>query len=253
MSGEAGEARSSSRPVLVVKTGSTFPALEARKGDFDAWIVDGLGLPFSRPVDVASIHEGEVLPEAASLGGVVITGSPSMVSDREPWSETAIDWLQGVLAAEVPCLGICYGHQMLARAAGAAVGPNPRGREIGTRCVSMRGHEDDPLLSVVPEEAWVHTTHVESVLEAPPGAVARGTTDVDPHHAFALGERAWGVQFHPEFDESIMRFYIEERRELVRAEGLNPDALLDEVRPAPTGRLLLQRFGELVRRFSASG
>ena len=253
MSGEAGEARSSSRPVLVVKTGSTFPALGARRGDFDTWIVDGLGLPSSRPVDVAAIHEGEILPEAASLGGVVITGSPSMVSDREPWSETAIDWLQGVLAAEVPCLGICYGHQMLARAAGAAVGPNPRGREIGTRQVSMRGHADDPLLSALPEVAWVHTTHVESVLEAPPGAVVRGTTDLDPHHAFSLGERAWGVQFHPEFDESIMRFYIEERRELIRADGLDADALLDAVRPAPSGRQLLRRFGELVGRLSASG
>ena len=248
----SGEAQPKRRPLLVVKTGSTFPALRARRRDFDTWIVEGLEWPASREVEVVSVHEGEVLPDAAALGGVVITGSPSMVSEREPWSENAIDWLRSVLEAEVPCLGICYGHQMLARAAGAAVGPNPRGREIGTHRVSMHGHAGDPLLSVLADESWVHTTHVESVLEVPPGAEIRGATELDPHHAFSLGERAWGVQFHPEFDESIMRFYIEERRELVRADGLDPDALLDQVRPAPFGRQLLRRFGELVRRFSAS-
>ena len=87
----------------------------------------------------------------------------------------------------------------------------------------MRGHGDDPLLSVLPEVAWVHTTHVESVLESPPGATIRGTTTLDPHHVFALGETVWGVQFHPEFDDEIMRFYIAERRDPIRADGLDPD------------------------------
>lgn len=247
------DARGTSGPVLILKTGSTFSTLAAQRGDFDVWIARGLGLPASMRIDVAAVHERGCLPEAAGLAGVVITGSSSMVSDREPWSEATIVWLGTLLAADVPCLGICYGHQMLARAAGAAVGPNPRGREIGTRAVSMRGHADDPLLSVLPDEVWVHTTHVESVLEAPPGSVIRGETDLDPHHVFSLGERAWGVQFHPEFDEVIMRYYIEERRDLIRADRLDPEALLKAVRPVPWGRVLLQRFGELVREFSASG
>jgi len=247
----SGDSSAGRGPVVIVKTGSTFAPLKAQRGDFDAWIASGLELPESMPIEVVAIYEGEPLPALDEIAGVVITGSPSMVSDREPWSEAGIGWLEGVLDVEVPCLGICYGHQMLARAAGAAVGPNALGREIGTRQVSMHGHGDDPLLSVLPDGAWVHTTHVESVLESPSGATIRGTTTLDPHHVFALGETAWGVQFHPEFDDEIMRFYIAERRDPIRADRLDPDALFEAVRPTPWGRALLRRFGELV--LSASG
>ncbi|MFP6563476.1 MAG: glutamine amidotransferase [Myxococcota bacterium] len=230
----------------ILKTGSTFPALAERRGDFDAWIAAGMALPPGFPVAVAQIDEGQALPPVADCRGVVITGSAAMVSDREPWSEAAIDWLGAVLDAEVPCLGICYGHQMLARAAGAAVGPNPNGREIGTVEVAFEGHAEDPLLSVLPPRAALHTTHVESVLEPPPGARLLATTALDPYHAFALGERAWGVQFHPEFDEDVMRCYLRERRAPVAAEGLDPDALLAAVAPAPLGTRLLKRFAELL-------
>ena len=36
-----------------------------------------------------------------------------------------------------------------------------------------------------------------------------------------FGERAWGVQFHPEFDGEIVRGYIEARRELIANEGID--------------------------------
>ena len=55
-----------------------------------------------------------------------------MVSEREPWSERAAEWLREVAQRGIPLLGICYGHQLLAHALGGRVGANPQGREIGT-------------------------------------------------------------------------------------------------------------------------
>src|SRR5690348_8631928 len=70
---------------------------------------------------------------AQDIAGVVVTGSHSMVSHREPWSERAAQWLAGVVESDrVPVLGICYGHQLLAHALGGEAGDHPAAIEIGT-------------------------------------------------------------------------------------------------------------------------
>ncbi len=236
------------RPLWIVKTGSTLPEIAARRGDFEDWIVAGLGLP-ADACPVADVAAGESLPEPDAAAGVVVTGSSAMVSHREPWSEGAARWLAGAVEAGTPVLGICYGHQLLAHALGAQVGPNPRGREIGSVEVvrePAESDESDPLLSVLPERAWLHATHVEAVLEPPPGARLLASTALDPHHAFVVGERAWGVQCHPEFDADVMRGYLAGRRAVLLEEGLDPDALGAAVRETPHGEALLRRFAALV-------
>lgn len=231
--------------LLIVKTGETLRELRGR-GDFEDWIARGLGLPAAE-LEVAAPVGGAALPDPGAPRGVVVTGSSAMVSAREPWSERAAEWLARAVRLGTPVLGICYGHQLLAHGLGGTVGPNPRGREMGT--VEVRVSEAgraDPLLGTLGAAALAHATHVESVLALPPGAVRLAESDADPHQAFAVGGRAWGVQFHPEFDAAVIRGYLEARREELRREGQDPDALLARVREAPSGPRLLRRFAELV-------
>ena len=235
------------RPLLIVKTGCTFDSLLGRRGDYEDWIRDGLGLPGER-VEIASVHEGDPLPPPGELAGAVVTGSSAMVSEREPWSERTAHWLATAVEAELPLLGICYGHQLLAHGLGGRVGVNPRGHEIGTVEVELRASaRDDPLLGGFAGPLCVQATHVESALELPAAARLLAASAGDPHHAFAVGRLAWGVQFHPEFDADITRAYIEERREILRAEGLDPERLHRETRDSEHGRRLLRRFAELLR------
>jgi GMP synthase (glutamine-hydrolysing) len=232
--------------VLVIKTGSTLPGIRERRGDFEAWIEQGLGLASDR-IAVVDVTAGAALPPASEPAGVVVTGSSAMVSERLPWSERTGAWLADAVRAGTPVLGICYGHQLLAHGLGGRVGRNPRGREIGT--VRLRVAPEarrDALLGALPATTYAHTTHVESVLELPPGALRLAANDVDPNQAFAVAARAWGVQFHPEFDADVMRGYLEGRREVLREEGLDPDALLADVREAPEAGSLLRRFVELL-------
>jgi GMP synthase (glutamine-hydrolysing) len=233
--------------LLIVKTGTTLPELRAQRGDYEAWIAAGMGLEEDE-VDVVAVAAGGMLPAPESPAGVVITGSSAMVSQREPWSERTAGWLLRAVELRTPVLGICFGHQLLAHALGGEVGRNPRGREIGT--VEVRGlppAQRDPLLGVWGSAEPAHVTHIESVLALPAGAVRLAESDLDPVQAFSVGERAWGVQFHPEFDADTVRAYLEARREKVRNEGRDPDALLDQVRDTPGGPRLLRRFAELVR------
>jgi len=232
--------------VLVVKTGSTLPAIRARRGDFETWIAQGMGLA-PDAIDVVDVSTGAALPRPDAPAGIVVTGSSAMVSAREPWSERTGAWLADAVGAGTPVLGICYGHQLLAHALGGRVAKNPRGREIGT--IQLRLAPDakqDALLGALPARTRAHTTHLESVLELPPGARWLAESDADPNQAFALGARAWGVQFHPEFDADVIRGYIEGRRDALLAEGLDPERLLADVAETPESASLLRRFAALL-------
>lgn len=231
-------------PLLIIKTGRTIEPLLRRRGDFEDWFRQGLGCSGARVVDVEA---GERLPTVSEVGAAVITGSPAMVSDRLPWSENTAAWLREAMAHGVWLLGVCYGHQLLAHALGAPVGPNPRGPEVGTSRVELTPEGAlDPLVGHLRTGFLAQTIHYEAVLSPPVGARLLGTSARDPCQAFALGERVWGLQFHPEFDAEVLSTYVSERREDLRADGLDPEAILDGIRETPEAWDLLARFARIV-------
>jgi GMP synthase (glutamine-hydrolysing) len=128
------------------------------------------------------------------------------------------------------------------------VARNPLGREIGTIEVTLNGSaRSDPLFGGLPERIRMQSTHVEAVVELPSGARRLGSSAGDPNQAFAVGERAWGVQFHPEFDADVVRGYLSARRELLLGEGFDPEALQGAASDSPHGAALLRRFAALLR------
>lgn len=232
--------------ILIVKTGSAPDAICRKFEDFDAWFVRALPSRHFSP-EIISVDKGQALPNHLSdpaPDGVLVTGSPAMVSHRQAWSERTADWLRQMHAREAPILGVCYGHQLLAHALGGRVGPNPHGRRIGTFAIKVTALED-PLLRVADDHMPVHSTHVEAVLDPPDGARVIATAQGDAHHALYFGAQTWGVQFHPEFNADIMRAYIRERCALIDAEGLDSNELFDQVVDAPLGDRLLARFANL--------
>ncbi len=172
-----------------------------------------------------------------------------MVTDREPWSERVAAWLPGVVSAEVPLLGICYGHQLLAYATGGEVGTNPRGPEYGTVPIHLqeRAHHD-PLFLGLPSTILVQTSHEQSVLRLPPGSIGLAANVHDPHHAFLVGKCAWGVQFHPEFDARTVQAYIRDFADGLRHRGVDPVRLLERAVDTPHCESLLKRFACIVRK-----
>jgi GMP synthase (glutamine-hydrolysing) len=234
--------------ILIVKTGAAPDPIRSCRGDYEDWIAAGMGVARD-DVDVFSVHEGASLPDPERPAGVVVTGSAAMVTSREPWSERTAEWLAEAVRAGSFVLGICYGHQLLAHGLGGRVGPNPCGREMGTVKLDwLPGARADPLFGVLDGASLVHTTHVECVLELPPGARRLAATRRDPNQAFSLGPRAWGVQFHPEFDAEVMRGYIDARSDELRREGLDAAALRDAVEETRGGTRLLRRFAALLAR-----
>jgi GMP synthase (glutamine-hydrolysing) len=234
------------KKLLIVKVGDTLPELAERCGDFEDWFIAGLGLEPSHLL-VFDPRSGADFPPYGQLGGVLVTGSHAMVTERQPWSERVAEWLPAVVEREIPTLGVCYGHQLLAHAFGGEVGDNPNGTQEGTTCVQLTpAGQADALLGGLGVEAFdAQVSHAQSVLALPPGATRLAYDGWDANQSFRMGKNAWGVQFHPEMNADISRTYIEAERAELLAQGQDPDQILAAVRETPLAAEVLRRFARL--------
>jgi GMP synthase (glutamine-hydrolysing) len=228
--------------------GQTLPEIARRRGDFERFIRDRTGGAWLGRWAAFDVRGNAPLPGPRDADAFVITGSSSSVTERAPWMLRAEELVRRIVAARVPLLGICFGHQMIAQALGGEVARNPRGREIGT--VRVTRMADAPVFAGLPRVFDVHATHVDSVARLPPGARVLATTVLDPVASFAVGDRVFAVQFHPEFDADITRGYLKARAPMIADEGGDPNALLAAVHDGTRGHDVLRNFAREVRRHS---
>jgi GMP synthase (glutamine-hydrolysing) len=232
------------KQIALIKTGCTLEQIKPRYGDFENWFASGLGVSDLLQIDV---FRQQTLPPLENLAGIVITGSPSMVSARLDWSERTAHWLRRAVQTGLPVLGVCYGHQLLAHALGGRVGPNPAGRQIGTVTAQLMDcHKEDPLFGHLPATFPAQTSHSEVILELPSGAKRLATSPLDNNFAIRFAANAWGVQFHPEFSLPVISDYIWHRAEDLRVEGLAPKQLLANTRETEAAHSVLRKFTSLV-------
>lgn len=232
--------------VVIVKTGGKIPSLADVVGDYEDWIANGLAIT-DYPVVTVDVAGGGSLPPLVEVAAIVITGSAAMVTEHTEWMERTAVWLREAVTRQVPLLGICFGHQLLAEALGGGVGYNPRGLEVGTATIRLEnGAQEDALFAGMPEEFSAQVSHRQSVLRLPVGARLLAWSDRDPHQAFAVGACAWGVQFHPEFDARVSGKFIEHYRQRLCDEGDSAQRLLTMLAESPESASLLHRFADLV-------
>jgi GMP synthase (glutamine-hydrolysing) len=235
------------KPLLIIKTGKTVTSIPREKGDFEQWITAALQFTQDK-VSVCNVLNGDQLPAHDEIAGVVITGSAAMVTERLPWSEYTAGWLRELEDSTTPVLGICYGHQLLAHALGGQVDFHPKGREIGTTCVTLTDTGgSDPLCQGLERNFAAHVSHMQSVTKLPEGASILASNSFEPHQAVRYRSNIWGVQFHPEFSEEVMLAYLKERAPSLQQEGFDVDALLHGVAPTPGAVQLLRNFADQVR------
>ena len=222
------------------------PELQQQRGDFEDWMIEALAVCRSQ-VETVDVSVGEQLPAFHQVSGVVITGSHAMVTEHHDWSEYSAEWIKIAADKQIPTLGICYGHQLIAYALGGSVDYMADGREVGTRPVTLHpSAQEDALLHDLPEQILVQLSHRQAVMELPQDTVLLASSDRVPFEAFRYGDRVWGMQFHPEFSTDVMQAYTKYARSGLESEGFDPDYIYRQITDTPNGLTIMQRFAGLV-------
>jgi len=128
--------------------------------------------------------------ELRTRKGIIISGGPASVLEK---GSPDID--AGVLHTGIPVLGICYGHQLMARHLGGKVHKGERG-EYGPAHLTLAC--DDALWNGV-QDSQIWMSHFDSVAAVPAGFRVIGSSEVSGVAAMSDPQRKlFGIQFHPE-------------------------------------------------------
>ncbi|MGN6427478.1 MAG: membrane dipeptidase [Leifsonia sp.] len=200
------------------------------------------------------------LPESLDgYAGLVMLGGGLMPDDddRAPWLARERELAAAAIRADVPTLGICLGGQIIAHVAGgevrAAFGPKERG---ATMIAASEAGRADPVIRGFGDAAPMIENHQDMITELPAGAVLLGSSDAVANQAFRIGERVYGLQFHPEVSADDLERWTEPT---TPAPGDRPVAeLVAEARALDeqntrASRALVAGFGEHVLAFAAEG
>jgi GMP synthase (glutamine-hydrolysing) len=161
------------------------------------------------PYQVLCLDSDVRLPKPEGFTHIVILGGPMNVyeEDRYPFLKEEDLFIKEAIQRGKFILGICLGAQLIAKALGAKVFKAPA-KEVGWFDVSLTEIGlQDPLFSNLPKTFPVFQWH-EDTFDIPKSAKLIATSSSVPHQAFRYGDNAYGLQFHLEVTEEMIREWI---------------------------------------------
>jgi len=175
----------------------------ASEGDFDRVLVVDFGAQYAqliaRRVREARVFS-EIIPRTITAAeikakapvGIILSGGPASV-----YADDAYDLDPEILDLGIPVLGICYGHQVLAKMLGGTVSNTGRS-EFGAAELTIVAN-GSVLFPGQPLNQQVWMSHNDAVSKAPEGFTVTASTPDAPVAAMeSVGKGFFGVQFHPE-------------------------------------------------------
>ncbi|MEM9621968.1 MAG: type 1 glutamine amidotransferase [Pseudomonadota bacterium] len=205
-----------SQRIGIIETGKSPASLEPSYGTYPemgAALLSRYLPPFQwSPI---SVVEGEQLPAPHTYGGYLIMGSEFSANDAFPWVAALIDFVRDLATAQIPLVGICFGHQLIARAMGGVV----------TTTDWIVGCRQYQVIDATTRVSTI-SYHQDQVTSLPPAATRCMTSDSCPNAALSYADWAcWTIQSHPEFSRDYMRALVEHTRGRPLSDHQADDAL----------------------------
>lgn len=187
----------------------------------------------------------DVFPDDMTLfDGVIITGSPASVHDRDPWVTRLQRLIKTIYVEGTPIFGACYGHQAIALALGGSVGPNPSGWVFGRTVSNVITRA--PWMTDLPDTFTEYGAHIEAVTQLPDGAQPLTVSDTCPVTGYRIANAVYTTQNHPEMTPAFVDALIDEyERKLPEGVGATARASLIHDVDQRTYAETIARFFEL--------
>jgi len=171
-------------------------------------------------------NDGDGLPEIETLNhysGIISLGAHAGVLEEveHPWMSHERKIMEWALETETPLLGLCFGSQLLASAAGARVYKADAGEFAWTKVDMLPEAEKDPVIGALGKTADAFQFHYDT-FELPENAVLLGESN-GTIEAFRVGSSAWATQFHPEVGLSQQLAWLSTYRRAFIREGIDLD------------------------------
>ncbi|MGL6259576.1 type 1 glutamine amidotransferase [Vibrio sp. WXL103] len=179
-------------------------------------------------------YAGE-LPDLDECFGFILTGSVHNAYDNDAWITNLMDWVVRCEAQRKPLVGICFGHQLIARALGGRVEKSTKGWGIGSYEVNIIRQKRWMKLGV--DSARVLVSHQDQVVIAPSGMKVAARNDFCPNFMLVKDNHVMTIQGHPEFSSSFTQALTRQREHLLRP-GQCQSALAEASKPQDSSLIL---------------
>ncbi|CAM3095908.1 glutamine amidotransferase-related protein [Vibrio rarus] len=153
------------------------------------------------------------LPDLDECHGFIITGSVNNAYDNHPWILQLMQWIVSCEVRRRPLVGICFGHQLIARALGGMVQKSDKGWGLGSYEVQITAQKRWMNLSV--ERVRLLVSHQDQVTTVPKGVKVIASNDFCPNFMLAKDNHILTVQGHPEFAVDFTSKLVEKRKHLI--------------------------------------
>ncbi|WP_322889738.1 MULTISPECIES: type 1 glutamine amidotransferase [unclassified Yoonia] len=216
----------------ILQTGHAPDELRPTTGDYaDLFkrLLDGHDFDFA----VYDVVDMDFPAAVTDCDGWLITGSKHGAYEDLPFIPPLEDFIRAVYAADLPLVGVCFGHQIIAQALGGKVEKFAGGWSVGRQVYRMNG-QDYAL------NAW----HQDQVVTLPADATVAGNNDFCANAMLTYGNRIYTVQAHPEFDAEVI-----DGLATYRGKGNVPDAQLAQARDDLDKQVDSDRLAAQIARF----
>lgn len=158
---------------------------------------------------IVKTFEGQKLPNPNEISGLISLGGPMGANDEIdfPWLLDELRLMKRCFDQQVPIAGICLGGQLLARTLGGKVQANEH-PEIGWFEIQVNAEgQKDQMMGGLGERPKFYQWHYDTFFP-PKEATLLAGSKICPRQAFKIGEKTYGVQFHPEADHQLVNEWL---------------------------------------------
>ncbi|SOB91835.1 GMP synthase-like glutamine amidotransferase [Rhodobacter sp. JA431] len=197
----------------ILQTGQSPEPLREAAGDYPDMFV-ALLAPYGFNLVTYNVEQMQFPNDLHECDGWLITGSRHGAYEDHAFIPPLEDFIRKVMAAHIPLVGICFGHQIIAQAMGGKVERYEGGWAVGPQSYDFGGE-------TITLNAW----HRDQVTKLPEEAKVIACNDFCANAALVYGDTAFTVQAHPEFKDDFVDGLM-----TTRGPGVVPDSLMAEAR-----------------------